>query len=132
MKKFIILGGVALLAACGAKKDAGADVAATDAAATTAAAVPAAVAPAPGSYDVTNPDGSKGVTTLMADGGFVDRDAAGKVTSKGKWAMVDGKTCFTPETGAAECYTDSAAAADGSFTATDSKGAVTQVKPHAK
>ena len=131
MKKFVILAGFALLAACGAKKDEAVDVAASDAAATTAAAAPA-VAPAAGSYDVTNPDGSTGTTTLMADGGYVDRDSAGKVIAKGKWAFTDGKTCFTPETGAAECYAESARAADGSFSATDSKGAVTQVKPHAK
>jgi hypothetical protein len=132
MKKIVIVASFALLASCGAKKDTAAEAPATDAAATAAATTAAVAAPAPGSYDVTNPDGSKGVTTLMADGTYVDRDGAGKVTAKGKWTHADSKTCFTPETGAAECYTETAPAADGSFTATDSKGAVTQVKPHVK
>lgn len=133
MKKFAIVASIALLAACGAKKDAAADPAATDAAATTAAATPAAVeTPAAGSYDVTGPDGSKMIDTLMADGTYVSRDPGGKVIAKGAWAVKDGKTCFVPEGKAEECYTESARAADGSFTATDAKGAVTQVKPHVK
>ena len=133
MKKFAILAGVALLAACGAKKEEATDAAASDPAAATALATPAAVhSPAPGSYDVTAADGTKMTTTLIADGAYVDRDTKGKVTAKGKWAVRDGKTCFAPEKGAEECYTDSVPAADGSFTATDSKGAVVQVKPHVK
>ena len=134
MKKFAIVASIALLAACGAKKDAAADPAATESAMASAAATPAAVeTPAPGSYDVTGPDGKTGTTTLMADGSYVNRDADGKVVGKGTMAVKDGKTCFTPEGGKPdECYTDSARAADGSFTATDAKGAVTQVKPHVK
>ena len=133
MKKFVIIAGIALLAACGSNKDASADAAASDAAAASAAATPAAVhTPAPGSYDVTTPDGKVLTNTLMADGGYVRRDAAGKVLDKGKWAVTDGKTCFTPETGAADCYIDTIPAADGSFTAADAKGAVLQIKPHTK
>ena len=133
MKKFVIIAGIALLAACGSNKDESADAAASDAAAASAAATPAAVhTPVPGSYDVTTPDGKVLTNTLMADGGYVRRDAAGKVLDKGKWAVTDGKTCFTPETGAVDCYTDTLPGADGSFTATDSKGAVLQVKPHTK
>lgn len=133
MKKFAIVAGIALLAACGSNKDAASDPAASESAAASAAATPAAVhTPAPGSYDVTAPDGTKSVVTLMADGAYVDRDAADKVTGKGKWAVTDGKTCFTPETGPVECYVDTIPAADGSFTATDAKGVVVQVKPHAK
>lgn len=133
MKKFALLACVALLAACGAKKDDGAAAGASDAAATTAAATPAAVhTPAPGSYDATKPDGSKEVTTLMADGVFVNRDPGGKVIDKGKWAVTDGKTCFTSDKGSVECYTETTPGPDGSFTATDAKGGVTQVKPHTK
>ena len=52
---------------------------------------------------------------------------------KGKWAVKDGKTCFDDDGAKPEvCYTDSAPAADGSFTATEADGKVTQVKPHAK
>ena len=136
MKSFALLAGVALLAACSQKSD----YPASDATASDAAAMPADVAtgPAtangamPGSYDVTNPDGSTAVATLMADGTYVDRDAAGKVLEKGMWATKDGKTCFDAEGDTAEvCYTESNRAADGSFDATDDKGAVSKIKPHA-
>lgn len=133
MKKFAILAGFALLAACGSKQEAATDAAASDAAAASTAATTAAVyALAPGSYDSTAADGTKSVTTMLGDGGYVERDTNGKVTAKGKWANTDGKTCMTPEKGAEECYTLSTPGADGSYTATDSKGAVTQAKPHVK
>src|SRR4249920_2797950 len=134
MKKFVILGAVALLAACGSKTEPAADVSASPAAAMGDASAPAMAADSakPGSYDTVAPDGKKGVTTLMADGTYVDRDASGKVLAKGKQAMKDGKRCFTPEKGAEECYTESAAAADGSFDATGADGKVTKVSPHKK
>ena len=132
MKKLILFAGIAALAACTSKEPAAEDTAAAEAPAAAVAAAPAA-APTPGSYDVTGPDGTKLVATLMADGTYVDRDEAGKVLEKGKWAAKDGKTCFDDEGDKAEvCYTDSAPAADGSFTATEADGKVTQVKPHAK
>lgn len=133
MKKFVVLAGVALLAACGSQQEAAApEAAASDAAPAAPAAAAPATGPTPGSYDVTTPEGGKEVTTLMADSTYVTRDAGDKVIDKGKWAMKDGKTCFMPETGGENCFTDSAPAADGSFTATDAEGKVTQVKPHAK
>ena len=132
MKKLILLAGIAALAACTSKEPAAEDTAAAEAPAAAVAAA-AAAAPTPGSYDVTGPDGTKLVATLMADGTYVDRDEAGKVLEKGKWAAKDGKTCFDDEGDKPEvCYTDSAPAADGSFTATEADGKVTQVKPHAK
>ena len=134
MKKLILLAGIAALAACSGKEPAAEEGAAAEAPATeaVAAATPAA-GPTPGSYDVTGPDGTKLVATLMADGTYVDRDEAGKVLEKGTWATKDGKTCFDDEGDKAKvCYTDSAPAADGSFTATEADGKVTQVKPHAK
>ena len=79
---------------------------------------------------MTYPDGTKGVDTLMADGSYVSRDSADKVTDKGKWAIKDGKTCFAAEGKAEECFAVSAPAADGSFTGTGADGAVVQVKPH--
>ncbi len=133
MKKFAIVASVALLAACGSKTEAPAVTATTDAAADAAAVASAAPYVAtPGSYDVTAADGTKSVDTLMADGKYVSRDAKDKVTDKGTWANKDGKTCFT-STGKAEvCYTISAVAPDGSFTATDPTGVVVKVAPHAK
>ena len=127
MKKLILLAGIAALAACSGKEPAAEETTAAE-----VAAAPAVTA-TPGSYDVTGPDGAKLVATLMADGTYVDRDEAGKVLEKGTWATKDGKTCFDDEGDKAEvCYTDSAPAADGSFTATEADGKVTQVKPHAK
>ena len=81
----------------------------------------------PGTYDVVMKDGSKGKTTLNADGTYTDVDAKGKET-KGTWAVKDGKTCFTPDGKTAECYTESAPGADGSFTATSAKGETVTVK----
>jgi hypothetical protein len=141
MKKFVILGAAALLAACGSKTEPAADSSAAPAAmgeASTAAmgdaSAPAMAAEAPkaGSYDTVAPDGKKGVTTIMADGTFVDRTAEGKVTTKGKMAMKDGKTCFTDDKGKEDCFTDSAPTADGSFDATGADGKVTKVSPHKK
>ena len=132
MKKLILLAGIAALAACTGKEPAAEETATAEAPAAAVAAAPAVTA-TPGSYDVTGPDGTKLVATLMADGTYVDRDEAGKVLEKGKWAAKGGKTCFDDEGDKAEvCYTDSAPAADGSFTATEADGKVTQVKPHAK
>ena len=134
MKHLILLAGVALLASCGSKTDEPAAGAATEEAMPAdAAATPAtANGPAPGSYDVTTPDGTKIVSTLMAHGTYVDRDEAGKVTEKGTWAAKDGKTCFDAEGDTAEvCYTDGAQNPDGSFDATGPDGKVSKVKPHA-
>ncbi len=132
MKKLILLASCAALASCSGKEPAADETTAPAAEATVAAAPAAAQVVAPGSYDVTYPDGTKAVETLLADGTYVARDTADKVTEKGKWAAKDGKTCFTPEGKAEECFTESARSADGSFTATGADGKVTQIKPHAK
>ena len=144
MKRFVGLAAVALLAGCLGKPEtpepgatasdsaaSGTAMGEASMAAADASAAPAA-APTPGSYDVTGPDGVKAVTTIMADGKFVDRDEGGKVIAKGKMIEKDGKTCFAPEKGAEECYTDSAPDADGAFTATAADGKVTHVSPHKK
>ena len=81
---------------------------------------------------VTGPDGTKTVDTLMADGTYVTRDEKDKVVDKGAWTSKDGKTCFKPAGKTETCYSESAHAADGSFSATGPDGKVTQVKPHAK
>jgi hypothetical protein len=106
-----------------------ADTNATDmnATAPAAAAMVTANGSPPGTYDVAMKDGSKGKTTLNADGTYTDVDSNGKET-KGTWAVKDGKTCFTPTGKTAECYTESAVGADGSFTATSAKGETVTVK----
>ena len=134
MKKLALLAGVALLASCGSEAPAPEATATADASMPMdAGATPAVAAvPTPGSYDVTGPDGTKSVDTLMDDGTFVSRDSADKVVDKGTWAIKEGKACFTSEGKAEQCYTETARAADGSFSTTGADGKVTQVKPHAK
>ena len=127
MKKLVLIVGIAALAACSEREEA-AEAPAAEAPAAEVAAAPTVVA-TPGKYDVTGPDGTKSVTELKADGTYQDWKGD-KVTEKGAWASKDGKTCFDPEGDAAEvCYTESAPAADGNFTATNDKGEVTKVKP---
>ena len=119
------------LVSCG-KKDEAPVVVPSDAVAATDAAVAAAL-PAAGVYEVTDAAGKKlGTTTINADGSFAD-DMVGAKRVAGIVKLVDGKTCFDPSGKAEpECYTDSAPAADGSFTATDAKGVVMTVRPKAK
>ena len=136
MKKLALFASVALLASCGSKEPAPDAMATADAAMPMDAGAGASSAPiasiTPGSYDVTGPDGTKSVDTLMADGTYVSRDLKDKVTDKGTWTGKDGKTCFTSEGKAEMCYSEGARAADGSFSATGADGKVTKVAPHAK
>jgi hypothetical protein len=103
-------------------------------AAATAAATAAAYVPTlrPGTYDVTGPDGKPvGTTTINADGTYADDDTKGTRTA-GIVKIVDGKTCFDPSGKAeAECYSETAPGADGSFTATSADGVTVTVKPRA-
>jgi len=142
MNKMLLVA-VAVVALAGCKKaETTADNSASNAAASTdnsmantAATTSNAAAPAmvtangsgPGTYDVTQKNGDKGQTTLNADGTYVDKDSKGKEV-KGTWAVTDGKTCFTPTGQSEECYTESPVGADGSFTATSSKGETVTVK----
>ena len=100
-------------------------------------AEPAVVAAAngspPGEYEATAADGSVTTTVLNADGTYTDTDAEGTVVAEGSWAVIDGKTCFTPTTEGVDpmCYTETAPAADGSFTATPDEGDPVTVRPAA-
>ena len=131
--RFLILSSAALaLAACGKKEEAPVAAPSEAAVATDAAAAPTA-GPTPGVYEVSDAAGKKlGTTTINADGSYADDSPSGHRVA-GIVKMVDGKTCFDPSGKAeAECFTDSARAADGSFTATDAKGVVVTVRPKAK
>lgn len=131
--RFLILSTATLaLAACGKKEEAPAAVP-SDAVAATDAVAASAAAPTPGAYEVADAAGKKlSTTTINADGSYAEDWADGHRTA-GIVKMVDGKTCFDPSGKAeAECFTDSALAADGSFTATDAKGVVLTVHPKAK
>ena len=83
----------------------------------------------PGTFEVTSADGTKGKAVLNADGTYTDSDASGNETARGTWNVTDGKTCFDPEGDEGPtCWTETAPAADGSFTATSDKGEVVTVK----
>jgi hypothetical protein len=136
MKKLILLAGFAALAACGQKQepaaseDSNATIAPADANVTdaNAAAMTTANGSAPGTYEVTMKDGSKGQSILNADGTYTDKNSNG-TESKGTWNVAGGKTCFDPEGDEGPtCYTETATAPDGSFTATPDKGDPVTVK----
>jgi hypothetical protein len=86
---------------------------------------------APGTYQVSNDDGPQGMSTLNADGTYQDMAADGSLVAEGTWAVVEGKTCFTPTTEGEEamCWTESEPAEDGSFTATADSGDSVTVSP---
>ncbi|KUO54754.1 MAG: hypothetical protein APF82_07225 [Sphingomonadales bacterium BRH_c42] len=86
-----------------------------------------------GTFAVTNADGTAGTTVINADGTYTDTDSEGNLVAEGTWAVVEGKTCFTPTTEGqtAMCYTESAPAEDGSFTATPDEGDPVTVRPAA-
>lgn len=80
----------------------------------------------PGTFEVTAKDGKKSQSVLNADGTYVDKDASGKDTGRGTWNVTNGKTCFDPEGNEGpECFAETAASADGTFTATSDKHVVT-------
>lgn len=128
MKTLLMLGTALTLTACGQRADKGAE--ATPAATTTTVAE----APSPasnqgptgnmaGKYEVTMADGKIVTETINADGTYVDL-MDGQET-RGKWRMDGARSCFDPDGAAVEeCYTSSAPAADGSFTATSTDGKI--------
>jgi hypothetical protein len=130
--RFLILSTAALaLASCGKKEEA--PVAVPSEAVEASDAAVAAALPTAGVYEVTDAAGKKvATTTINADGSYADDMADGHRVA-GIVKMTDGKTCFDPSGKAPpECFTGSAPGADGSFTATDEKGAVLTVRPKAK
>ena len=129
MKRFVLLAGIALLAACSQNDEAAApEATATEAMPMDAGATPAAGGGTPGVNDVTRADGTKLVTTLNADGTY-QRDY-GDTVEKGTWVNKGNQTCFDPAGDAAEsCNTRGPAAADGSFESTNPEGAVSKVVP---
>lgn len=134
MRSIVLVLSVAALAACSsqpAEEQATEETpVASPAPASTSAGVVANGSPA-GAYEVTNADGTVMTTNINADGTYSDVDADGNVTEEGTYAVVDGKTCFSPTTEGAEamCYTETQPAADGSFTATPDTGDAVEVRP---
>jgi hypothetical protein len=79
---------------------------------------------------VTEADGTK-VTTVLARDHTYTRTVHGHRTEAGVWAIVAGRTCFTPRESAgsvARCYTESAVGKDGAYVATPDKGLPITVK----
>jgi PBP1b-binding outer membrane lipoprotein LpoB len=94
-----------------------------------AAAMVTANGSTPGTFEVTAKDGKKSQSVLNADGTYVDTDASGKEIGRGTWNVTNGKTCFDPAGNEGpECFTETAPAADGTFTATSDKQVVTVKK----
>ena len=113
------------LAGCGHDQPTQEPVAQADA----AAPAPASQA-RPGTYSVTEIDGTKMTSVLAGDHTYTNT-VHGVRTEAGQWAIVGGKTCFTPSEGAnayARCYVDSAVGEDGTFTATPDRGDPITVK----
>lgn len=131
MKKLVLLAALTALSACSQKAEEKKEVAA----APTAEATPAPAADSgtpPGTYDVKMADGTMAVTTINADGTYVDTDAKGKAI-KGQYATHDGKDCFDPEGDEmGMCWAVTKPEADGSFTATADDGTVVTVTPKKK
>lgn len=133
MRKYLyapLLVGLVGLAACSKPAPAPAPEPAAE---ETAAAPTVANGSAPGTYEATAPDGTVMTTVINADGTYTDTAADGTLVAEGTWAVTDGKTCFTPTTEGVEamCFTESAPAEDGSFTATPDKGDPVTVRPKA-
>jgi hypothetical protein len=84
----------------------------------------------PGTYSVTELDGTKMTSVLAADHTYTNT-VHGQRTEAGAWAIVGGRTCLTPSEGAgavARCYADSPLDEDGTFTATPDQGDPITVK----
>ena len=127
MHKLIPLIGLAVLTACGQGQSSSEPTA--QAAAAEPAPQPSSRAQ-PGTYNVTESDGTKMTSVLAADHSYTNTVHGQKVEA-GAWAIVGGRTCFTPSEGAgavARCYADSPIDKDGSFTATPDQGSPITVK----
>lgn len=129
MRKFVLLAAPLALAACAQEAEVEEAPAAEEAEVAAVTTANGTVTPMTG--EVANADGPQGLSTLNADGTYQDLDAEGATVAEGTWAVVDGKTCFTPTTEGAdgECWTESEPAEDGSFTATSDEGAEVTVTP---
>jgi hypothetical protein len=135
-RKTAIAAAAILLAAVSAckKPEPAAEAAATTAAEPVAAATWTPALPTPGAYEVTSLAGEAvSKVSIEADYSYSVVPTKG-LNEAGIVKLIDGKVCFDPsgKEKPTRCYTESVRAADGSFTATDEKGVVENVKPVAK
>lgn len=128
MRMLALGAATAALAACNQSQPAAAPVAQT---ATEPAPTPQPTSQArPGTYSVTELDGTKMTSVLASDHTYTNT-VHGQRTEAGAWAIVGGRTCLTPSEGAGavpRCYTDSPLDEDGTFTATPDQGDPITVK----
>ena len=131
MKKLLIAASILTLAACA--EPAQQEEAPVDTAEAEAPTPTVANGSPPGTYEATAADGTVVTTVINADGTYSDSASDGTVLAEGNWAVVDGKTCFTPsgEGSATMCFTESEPAEDGSFIATPDEGDPVTVRPAA-
>lgn len=129
MRKLFLLAAPLALAAC--TQEANVEEADTGEAAEAAVVTTANGTVTPMRGEVSGDGGPQGISTLNADGTYQDLDAEGGLVAEGTWAVVEGKTCFTPTTEGAEaqCWTEGEPAEDGSFTATSDGGEEVTVTP---
>lgn len=85
----------------------------------------------PGTFEVTSADGSVAISVVNGDATYTLSTADATLLAEGTWAVTDGNTCFSPTTEGVEaiCFTDTAPAADGSFTGTPDMGEPVTVRP---
>jgi hypothetical protein len=125
---------LAAVAACSKPQPADEATPAASAAAPAAAATWTPALPAPGTYAVSTSAGEASATvTIEADNSYSQQPVKG-LAEAGIVKLTDGKVCFDPsgQDKPTRCYTESVRAPDGSFTATDEKGVVENIKPVAK
>ncbi len=117
MKRLMIAAACVALAACDRAEAPPAP------AETTPAAMPTAgTADMAGTYEVKMEDGTVVMSTLFADGTYIDA-TDGVEGERGTWRADGDKTCFDPQGDPPEeCSTTSAPAADGSFEVIDADG----------
>ncbi len=123
MKRLITLACVVALAGC-----AEAEAPEVEEAVVEEVAVPAPVGP--GTYEVTYADGTIGTMVSAEDGTFTT-SIDGEVAGSGTYTDTDGQVCFDSDGDeeGAQCWTNSPAADDGSFTSVSDEGETVSVVP---
>jgi hypothetical protein len=123
---------LAALSGC-SKPEPAAEATSSAAAAPVAAATWTPALPTPGAYAVSSATGEAlAKVSIEADYSYSQTPTKG-LAEAGIVKLTDGKVCFDPsgKDKPTRCYTESVRAADGSFTATDEKGVVENIKPAA-
>lgn len=131
MKKFLLIAGVATLAACSANENVDADEEAVNDTAMEEAATEEATAapdggPIAGTYQITSEEGESWTTVIAADGSYTTTYPDGTEESGTMMMQDDVTACFdnaADEEG--PMCSQSSIAEDGTWTATNERGTVT-------